>query len=224
MFDAIADRYDLLNRLMSLGIDQSWRRRAVRLLQLAPDARVLDLATGTGDLALLLSRAAPEGRVVGLDPSRGMLKVAQAKLERHGLTPRVELVCGDAEQLPFESASFDAVTIAFGIRNVVDRPRALREMARVLVPSGRALVLELTDPKDGLLAPLARAHVHGVLPRLGALLSGRREYRYLERSIAAFPPAEVFATLMRDAGFVRVDVERLTLGTCHLFLGRLEGA
>src|SRR5688572_25248039 len=143
MFDGIARRYDLLNRVISLGIDQNWRRQTVAALNLRPGARVLDLATGTADLAIMAARKEPGARVVGLDPSQGMLEVGREKVARAGLTERVELVAGDAQSLPFPDGSFDGICMAFGIRNVTDRDRALREMARVTRPAGRIAILEL---------------------------------------------------------------------------------
>ena len=217
MFDRIAQRYDLLNRLMSLGRDQSWRRRTVRSLVLRRGQRVLDLATGTADLALLAAEAAPDICVVGVDPSAGMLEVGRAKLVRRGADGRVRLQQGDAEALPFENHSFDACCIAFGIRNVPDRPRALAEMVRVTRRGGRIAILELTEPRGA----LSRFHVHHVVPRLGALLSGQREYRYLQRSIAAFPPPDAFAAMMGAAGLASVTATALTLGVCHLFAGEV---
>lgn len=219
MFDAIAPRYDLLNRLISLGIDQRWRRRTVRSLGPALAGRVLDLATGTADLAILIAKEAPAASVVGLDPSEGMLALARDKVRARGLDERVSLTAGDAQVLPFENGSFDGVTMAFGIRNVPDRAKALREMVRVLRPGGRVAILELGEPRSGPLAAVARFHVHTVVPALGALLSRAPEYRYLERSIAAFPPPEEFTALMRDAGLVEVAFEALSFGVCHLYLG-----
>jgi demethylmenaquinone methyltransferase/2-methoxy-6-polyprenyl-1,4-benzoquinol methylase len=219
MFDGIAARYDFVNRVISLGIDQSWRRRTVRALKLRPGARVLDVATGTGDLALLIASSEPTSRLVGLDPSEKMLEIARAKVEKLGLLSRVDLVTGDAESLPFADASFDGVCIAFGIRNVPDRDRALAEMARVTKPGGHVAVLELSEPKGGIMGPLARFHVHTVVPYVGALLSGAPEYRYLQRSIAAFPPAEEFANRMRRAGLEMEPPEALTFGVCHLYVG-----
>ena len=219
MFDAIAPRYDLVNRLISLGIDQSWRRRTVRALGLVPGARVLDLATGTGDLAIMSARSEPGAHVVGLDPSPKMLDIAREKLAAQGLADRSELVEGDAEHLPFPDSSFEAVTIAFGIRNVPDRSRALREMARVTKRGGRIAILELSEPRGGLLGPLARFHVHTVVPYVGALLSGAAEYRYLQRSIASFPPAEEFAAMMESAGLEVLERTSLTFGVCHLYVG-----
>jgi len=219
MFDAIAARYDFVNRVLSLGIDQSWRRATVAALELGPGARLLDIATGTADLAIQAARSLPDLHVVGLDPSPKMLEVGRQKLAAAGLEPRVELCAGDAEQLPFGDAEFDGVCIGFGIRNVPDRARALREMRRVTRAGGRIAILELSEPR-GVLAPIARLHVHTLVPWVGALLSGAREYRYLERSIAAFPSPEAFADMMREADLDVLEVRSLTFGACHLFVGQ----
>jgi len=224
MFDAIAPRYDLVNRVISLGIDQSWRRKTVRSLALGQGSRVLDIATGTADLALLVATSVPSATVVGLDPSAGMLGVGRTKVAERGLGERIELVEGGAESLPFDDRSFDAVCIAFGIRNVPDRGRALSEMARVTKPGGRIAVLELSEPRKGPLASLARFHVHTLVPRVGAFLSRAPEYRYLERSIAAFPPAEEFGALMERSGLEVLEIVALTFGVCHLYVAAPRGA
>jgi demethylmenaquinone methyltransferase/2-methoxy-6-polyprenyl-1,4-benzoquinol methylase len=218
MFDGIAARYDLVNRVISLGIDQSWRRKTVRSLKLAPSHRVLDLATGTADLAIQVARTNPSLKVVGLDPSGKMLDVGRSKVTRAGLDARVELVQGDAQALPFADASFDSVCIAFGIRNVPDRAKALREMSRVTRAGGRIAILELSEPRGGLLGAVARFHIHAVVPYVGALLSGVKEYQYLQRSIAAFPPAAEFAALMAASDLDVVAVHPLTFGVCHLYV------
>jgi demethylmenaquinone methyltransferase/2-methoxy-6-polyprenyl-1,4-benzoquinol methylase len=219
MFDAIAARYDLLNRLLSFGIDRRWRRRLVERLELTPGALVLDHATGTADLAISIARSYPEVRVIGLDPSAEMLRVGRAKVEAAGLAARVSLETGDAEHLSgFAERSVDAISMAFGIRNVPDRARALREMARVTRPGGRIAILELSEPR-GIMGPLARLHVHQIVPWLGGVLSGAKEYRYLQRSIAAFPSPDVFAELMRANGIVVERVDPLTFGVCHLYVG-----
>jgi demethylmenaquinone methyltransferase/2-methoxy-6-polyprenyl-1,4-benzoquinol methylase len=219
MFDRIAHRYDLLNRVLSLGIDQRWRRRAVRALALGPGPRrVLDLATGTADLALLIARSHPEVRVIGLDPAVRMLEEGRTKIREAGFRDRIELLPGDAEHLPFPDDHFDGVTIAFGIRNVPDRARALREMARVTRPGGRVAVLELSEPGDGVLGRVARFHVHTLVPWVGGLLSGASEYRYLQRSIAAFPSADAFARLVESSGLRMVRIDPMILGVCHLYV------
>jgi demethylmenaquinone methyltransferase/2-methoxy-6-polyprenyl-1,4-benzoquinol methylase len=218
MFDRIARRYDFVNRVLSFGIDKSWRRRTVKRLQLGDRPRVLDVATGTGDLAIDIARMVPGATVVGLDPSTKMLAIAAQKLAKRGLTERVTLVEGDAQALPYGDCEMDAATIAFGIRNVPDRSLALRELARVVRPGGRICVLELGEPRSGLLGHAARFHTRHVVPRLGALLSGSREYAYLQKSIAAFPPAEEFAAQMQKAGLHVIEVTPLTFGACTLYV------
>jgi demethylmenaquinone methyltransferase/2-methoxy-6-polyprenyl-1,4-benzoquinol methylase len=224
MFDQIAARYDAMNRVLSFGLDRGWRRRTVRALALAGRARVLDLATGTGDLAIDIARMHPEAQVIGLDPSHRMLTVAQQKLASRGLSDRVTLVGGDAQHLPYRDGEMDAATIAFGIRNVPDRPRALGEMARVVRRGGRVAILELGEPRRGIMARMARFHTRHVVPWLGALLSGAREYRYLQRSIAAFPPSAEFAQVMAGAGLHVLEVVPLTFGVCTLYVATPRGA
>jgi demethylmenaquinone methyltransferase/2-methoxy-6-polyprenyl-1,4-benzoquinol methylase len=224
MFDNIANRYDLLNRIISLGIDQSWRRKTVAALELSASDRALDLATGTGDLAIMIAQLHPDVHVTGVDPSSGMLGVGLRKLGDLGLRDQVELHCGDAQALPFESDTFAATSIAFGIRNVEDRLRGLSEMARVTRPGGRIAILELSEPGGGLMGGLARFHVHTVVPWLGSLLSGRKEYRYLHQSIAAFPAAKEFAELMGQAGLSVLSVTPLTFGVAHLFVATKESS
>lgn len=219
MFDRIATRYDLVNRVISLGLDEGWRAQAAEALAPASTRpRILDLATGTGDLAVAIARKYPTASVVGLDPSSGMLDVARAKIGAAALDARISLIVGDAQQLPFDDASFDGATIAFGIRNVPDRPRALAETKRVLRPGARLVVLELAEP-NGLLGPLARWHVHRLVPTVGAWLSGAREYDYLQRSIARFPTPTEFATMMSSAGLETVSFRPLTFGAATLYTG-----
>jgi demethylmenaquinone methyltransferase/2-methoxy-6-polyprenyl-1,4-benzoquinol methylase len=220
-FDAIAGRYDLLNRVLSLGIDHGWRRATVRALGLERGMRALDLATGTGDLAIATARAHEGVEVVGVDPSSKMLSIGRDKVRARGLDGRVTLREGDAQRIEEDDASFDAISIAFGIRNVPDRDRALREMVRVGKPGARVAILELGEPRGGIMGPLARFHVHVMVPALGALLSGAKEYRYLQRSIAAFPAPEAFAEQMRGAGMADVSARALTFGVCHLYVGRV---
>ena len=220
MFDMIAPRYDLLNRLMSFGVDQRWRNKTVDALELKSGARVLDLATGTADLALKVLQRHPDVKVVGVDPSEGMLEVGRRKVAAKGLTRVCELKVGDAQQLPFEDKSIDGLCMAFGIRNVPDRARALREMARVVKPDGRIAILELSEPRGGLLGPLARFQIRTVVPFMGRLLSGASEYRYLQQSIASFPEPEVFAGLMRESGLEVLRVTPLTFGVCCLYVAR----
>lgn len=219
MFDKIAPRYDLLNRLMSFGMDRRWRRKTVAALNLQVGGRALDLATGTADLALLIARKHREVNIVGVDPSPGMLDVGRRKAQRARVSDRLDLLVGDAQDLRFADDSFDGVCIGFGIRNVPDRMKGLREMARVTRDGGRIAILELNEPRRGVMGALARFHVHTLVPRMGALLSGKKEYRYLQESIAAFPPADEFADMMRDAGIAVLDVITFSFGACHLYIG-----
>jgi len=216
MFDSIAPRYDLLNRLISLGLDQGWRRRTVAALSLGPGKTALDLATGTGDLALMIARTHPEATVIATDPSRGMLDVAVEK--GRPLGERLRFVVGDAQAIDLPDQSVDAVSMAFGIRNVEDRPRALREMARVTRDGGRISILELSEPKRGVLAGLARFHIHQVVPLIGGALSGSAEYAYLQRSIAAFPAPDVFAETMSASGLRVLEVAPMSFGAVCLFV------
>lgn len=218
-FDGIADRYDLLNRIISLGIDQKWRRKTVRSLEAKKGDRILDLATGTADLSIMTARMVPGVSVLGVDPSSRMLAVGQRKLAEKELTNEIELQIGDAQGLPFDDNEFEGTTIAFGIRNVSDRLQGLREMARVTKPGGRVAILELSEPEGGIMGPMARFHVHTLVPFIGGILSGAKEYRYLQESIAAFPPAAEFADMMVEAGLDIVNVESLTFGVAHLYVG-----
>lgn len=223
MFDGIARRYDLLNRINSLGMDRMWRRACIRALGLRPGDRVLDLATGTADLPIEMLRHQEDLNVVGLDPSSGMLAVGERKVKRAGLENRIDLVFGDAQELPYPSESFDGITMSFGIRNVPDRLKALREMARVLKPGRRMAILELSQPSNGFFAALARLHCEVFVPATGALLSGKDEYRYLRESIEAFPRPEVFEGLTTEAGLEPVERRSFALGACVLYVSQKEG-
>ncbi len=219
MFDAIAPRYDLLNRVLSFGFDRGWRDKAARALEIPAGGRALDVATGTADLAIVIANMYPDARVDGSDPSAKMLEHGRAKVERAGLERRVTLGEAIAEKLPYESGAFDGASIAFGIRNVPDRVQGLREMARVVRPGGRVVVLELAEPEGGFTGAIARGYVHQVVPFVGGLLSGAREYKYLQKSIAAFPTKDVFAKMMEEAGMRVSRVESLTFGAATLYVG-----
>jgi len=220
MFDRIAKRYDRLNRILSLGLDRRWRRKLVRELgPLTSADEVLDVASGTADVALTIAKRTPAS-ITGLDPSEGMLDVGRDKVAAGALDGRIQLVVGDAQALPFEDNRFAASCISFGIRNVPDRALGLREMTRTVRPGGRVVVLELGEPRGrGPLGAAARFHVHHVVPRIGAWLSGDKEYRYLQESVAAFPAPEVFAQMMRDAGLTDIKVQPMIMGVAHLYTG-----
>jgi demethylmenaquinone methyltransferase/2-methoxy-6-polyprenyl-1,4-benzoquinol methylase len=219
MFDRIAPRYDLLNRVLSAGTDVRWRRRAVDFLELAPPLRVLDLCTGTADLLLEAVSRDPRNSGLGVDLAQGMLARGARKLERRGYAARARLAGGDGERLPVRSASFDAALVGFGIRNVADPRRALGEVHRALRPGGRFVVLEFSMPR-GLLGRLYRIYFTALLPRIGRLVSGDGSaYAYLPASVQAFPGPQAFAALMEEAGFVSVRVEALTFGIASLHRG-----
>ena len=215
MFDAIAPRYDVLNRVLSARVDVAWRRQAVRALCVKSGDAVLDLATGTADLLLEELRAGAV-RSVGADLSFGMLRLAGPKLAGHG---RTERVCqGDAERLPFADHAFDGASIAFGIRNVLDRAQGLREMRRVVKPGARVVVLEFHETTR-FIGSAFRVYFNHVLPRIGALVSSREAYSYLPKSVANFESPQGFAALMQAAGLRDVVSKPLTFGIAWLHVG-----
>lgn len=217
MFSEIAPRYDLLNRLLSFGADLRWRRRAVGLALERRPARILDLATGTGDLALLLKQTAPGAEVVGADFAPPMLELARKKARERGLA--VRFLEADALALPFPEGAFDAITIAFGFRNFADYRRALGELHRVLAPGGRLVILEFPPPPKGAFGLVYRVYFQRFLPLLGGLISGNfGAYRYLPESVEAFPPPEALKALMEEAGF-SVRYELLTFGVAAIHVG-----
>ena len=222
MFDAIAGRYDFLNHVLSAGIDRRWRIHAVRSLRLTGSERVLDLCTGTGDLAIALRTGDPgAARVVGVDFAAAMLAIGLDKVRRRGLADRVQLVRGDATCVPLSSGSIDAVTIAFGIRNVEDAMAACREIRRVLVPGGRLAILEFAVPTAPLVRSVYMTYFKHVLPRLGRLISHHdTAYAYLPASVGAFASPAEFASLLRAAGFVDVSSRPLTAGAVVLYSAR----
>ncbi|GBF07636.1 ubiquinone/menaquinone biosynthesis methyltransferase, ubiE [Deinococcus aerius] len=217
MFASIAPRYDLLNRVLSLGVDRAWRREAAReALALGPK-RVLDVATGTADFALELGARAPGAEIVGSDFVPEMLEIGREKARARHLNIRLEE--GDALNLPYPDGSFDAVTCAFGFRNFADYARGLAEMWRVLTPAGRLVILEFPPPRPGLFGSLFRLYFRHVLPRIGALVSGNAgAYTYLPESVLAFPDPERLAQLMRATGF-RTRYRLLTFGIAAIHVG-----
>jgi demethylmenaquinone methyltransferase/2-methoxy-6-polyprenyl-1,4-benzoquinol methylase len=222
MFDAIAGRYDFLNHFLSAGIDRRWRRQAVRSLELTGSERVLDLCTGTADLAIALRTGRPgAARVVGVDFSGAMLAVGRDKLRRQGLADRIQVVRADATRVPLPDGSIDAVTVAFGIRNVDDTAAACREMVRVLAPGGRLAILEFAVPTSRLFRPVYMWYFRHVLPRLGRLISRHdMAYEYLPASVGAFASSADFAAVLRRAGFVEVLARPLTFGSVVLYNAR----
>lgn len=222
MFDAIADRYDLLNHLLSAGIDRRWRRRAIRSLRLTGRERVLDVCTGTADLAIAARTAAPPAAgVLGVDFAGEMLKIGRDKVARGGLAGTVALVRGDAMRLPAVDRSVQGVTIAFGIRNVEQPQVACDEMFRTLTPGGRIAVLEFAIPTMPGVRQLYLWYFRRVLPAIGRLISRHSAaYGYLPASVTAFASPDEFVTILRKSGFVDISAVPLTFGIVYLYTGR----
>ena len=220
MFDRVAPRYDALNRILSGGRDVGWRRRAIALARLGPREAALDVGVGTGDLAFgLLEASDASARVIGVDLSAAMLGAARRRAET-SRERRFALAIATAERLPFADGAFDRVVAGFAVRNFGDLALGLREMRRVLRVGGRAVVLELSTPPNQLVGAAYRLYFHRLSPLIAWMLGGdAAAYRYLPRSVAAFPDADGLAIRMRDAGFARVRYERLNLGIAAIHVG-----
>ena len=220
MFSAIAPRYDFLNRLLSAGRDRAWRRAAVREAALPRGGRLLDVCAGTADMALEAARQFPDAGIEGVDFSAPMIALGQAKVARAGLGERIRLQVALAEALPYPDDTFDAATVAFGLRNIPDRLQGLREMWRILRPGGKMVILEFTTPPGRLFRGLYLWYFHQVLPRIGRLVSGHRSaYDYLPASVAEFPPPEGVAAWMREAGLREVSYRLMTCGIVAIHVG-----
>jgi demethylmenaquinone methyltransferase/2-methoxy-6-polyprenyl-1,4-benzoquinol methylase len=218
MFDAIAPRYDLLNHVLSAGLDARWRTRAIEELRLGPGARVLDLCTGTGDLAVAALRAQPAASVIGIDFAAEMLRLASRKMTSRRLSA-VRLVRGDGTRIPLADATCDAATIGFGIRNVVDPAAALAELARVLRPGGRLAILEFGQPRLPGIRTMYSWYFRYLLPLVGKLISKHQSaYSYLPASVGTFPPAKEFAATIAATGFSQVQAVPLTFGIVYLYI------
>ena len=228
MFDSIAPAYDFMNSAMTFGLHRRWLSRSLRALEGraaigAGRPRILDLATGTGDVAFSLARRFPGAAVTGVDLSEGMLRVAREKLRKDHpeLQGRVEFMQGDCLDLRQESDSFDAVTIAYGVRNFEDLRRGFREFFRVLKPGGVCMILELSRPENALVRPLYDLYSRTLIPLTGRLVSrDRRAYSYLPESIAAMPPRSGIARMLEEAGFHNVSFHSLTLGAVTFYLAK----
>ena len=225
MFDSIAGDYDRLNHLMSLDIDKSWRRRAIRQVvdKDRPQA-ILDAACGTGDFAIAIAQAAnPKTQVTGVDLSENMLAVMKEKVERKGLQQRISTRQGNCESLPWPDGSFDRVTIAFGIRNFEHRELALREFLRVLRPGGRLVILELSVPSNRIICWLYNLYFTRILPRIGGRISGdKAAYNYLPASVLKFPGRRQWTATMQGCGFKNVRHKAFTLGICRMYTGEKD--
>jgi demethylmenaquinone methyltransferase/2-methoxy-6-polyprenyl-1,4-benzoquinol methylase len=219
MFDRIAFKYDFLNRFLSAGIDIYWRKRAISKLKSLRPQHILDMATGTADMAIMMEKSLRPAKIVGIDLSNGMLEIGREKLAKLGLKEKILLKQGDSERIDFESDSFDAVTVAFGVRNYENLQKGLEEMFRVLKPGGKLVILEFSKPGQ----PLKFAYdlyMERICPFFGQLFSKNGDaYRYLNNSVLVFPQGTEFTALMKSAGYSDVSYERLTGGICSIYTG-----
>lgn len=221
MFDNIAPTYDRLNHLLSMQIDRTWRRKAVRMAAKNSPGQILDVATGTGDLAISLARKIEGAQVTGVDISENMLAIGRRKVSEKGLDGWITLQKGDAEALGFPDGSFDCVTAAFGVRNFGDIPAGLREMCRVTRPGGRCFVLEFSEPTVPLFGWIYRIYFHKILPKMGRMVSkDAGAYTYLPQSVGGFPAPDVFVEMLREAGFAEVTKRRLTFGVAYIYTAK----
>lgn len=220
MFDNIAPKYDLLNHTLSMSIDRVWRRRVVGEVRRAKPGRILDVATGTGDLAIAMARRIRDVQVLGVDLSEQMLAVARRKIEARGLDGRIVLDRGDAERLAVADASVDVATVAFGVRNFGDLGAGLRELARTIKPGGKVVILEFSRPRNRVFRALYEFYSYKILPRIGGLVSrDKRAYEYLPASVGEFPASEEFMGMMARAGFRNCRARSQSFGIAQIYIG-----
>ena len=218
MFDRISPKYDALNHLLSLNIDKVWRRKTAKAVAKSQPKTILDLATGTADLAIAIAKRNPQAQIIGMDISEKMLEIGQKKVKRQGLGKQIELRLGDAAQLPFEEGSFDAVTVAFGVRNFEDLDKGLSEIQRVLKKHGQAIILEFSMPEHFPVKQLYRFYFRHVLPKIGKQVSkDAAAYSYLPESVGKFPQPKVFLNLLAQKGWVNGNMKRLSFGIATLY-------
>ena len=220
MFDSIADRYDFLNHFLSLGIDRTWRKKAIKIISRSPrHSRILDVATGTGDLAIAAMKLNPE-KVTGIDISPGMLVIGREKIRQKGLSGRIELFHGDSQNIFFPDNSFDVTMVTFGVRNFTDPVKGLIEMNRVLLPGGMIMVLEFSKPTTFPFKHIFNFYFLRILPLFGRIVSKNREaYQYLPDTVMKFPDNEEFIKLLSLAGFTRINQKRLSFGIASIYTG-----
>lgn len=219
MFDNISHRYDFLNHFLSLGIDKAWRKKAIALLKPHQPKLLLDVATGTADFALQALKLNPE-KVIGVDISEGMLEVGRHKIKARSLEHKIELAYGDSENLPFEENKFDAVTVAFGVRNFENLEKGLREIFRVLKPGGKVVVLEFSRPRKFPFKQVYSFYFKAILPKIGKFVSSdKAAYTYLPESVEAFPDGEDFLRILNLVGFKRTQCKALTFGISSIYSG-----
>jgi demethylmenaquinone methyltransferase/2-methoxy-6-polyprenyl-1,4-benzoquinol methylase len=220
MFDRIAFRYDFLNHFLSAGIDVTWRKKAIEQLKTLQPQFVLDVATGTGDIAILTHNILHPSKITGIDISDGMLEIGRKKIEKLGLEEEIELVNGDSESMSFPTSSFDAITVAFGVRNFENLEKGLREMLRVLKPNGQLVVLEFSRPKQILFKGMYNFYMQTIAPGVGKMIAKNKDaYQYLNDSVQKFPEGKEFITILNNAGFKNTYYKTLTMGICSIYVG-----
>ena len=220
MFDNIAYRYDFLNRFLSIGIDIQWRKKAIRQLRDLKPKIILDVATGTADVAIMAARILQPQKIVGIDISEGMLAFGRKKINKLGLDHLIELLNGDSETIKFPDASFDAVTVAFGVRNFQNLEKGLSEIKRVLRPGGKLVILEFSKPKAPGIKQLYNVYMNVVAPNVGKLFSkNRNAYKYLDESIKKFPEGQNFTFILDELGYTNTYCKPLSFGICSIYCG-----
>ena len=220
MFDNIAYRYDFLNRFLSIGIDIQWRKKAIRQLKDLDPKVILDVATGTADVAIMTAHILQPQKIVGIDISEGMLAFGRRKISKLGLGHLIELLNGDSETIKFPDASFDAVTVAFGVRNFQNLEKGLSEIKRVLKPGGKLVILEFSKPKAPGIKQLYNVYMNLVAPNVGKLFSkNRNAYKYLDESIKKFPEGKNFTTILDNLGFKNTYCKPLSFSICSIYCG-----
>jgi len=220
MFNDIAFRYDFLNRFLSAGIDKGWRKKAIRQLAGKPIGHLLDVATGTADMAILASGMLKPAKITGIDISEGMLEIGRQKLKKLGLTADIQLLNGDSETIFFENDSFDAVTVAFGVRNFENLEKGLQEIKRVLKPGGKLVVLEFSKPCNAGAKLAYKLYMKFITPKVGKFFSkNRNAYQYLDESIKKFPEGKNFTDILDNLGYRNTYTKPLSLGICSIYCG-----
>ncbi len=218
MFDNIAHKYDFLNHILSMGIDILWRKKAIRLLKPYQPKQMLDIATGTGDFALEALALNPD-KIIGADISRDMLAVGVEKIKKKGLQDKISFQYGDSENLPFETDTFDAITVSFGVRNFEDLEKGLSDMRRVLKPKGAVAIIEFSKPQQFPIKQLYGFYFKNILPGIGKLISkDARAYTYLPESVDAFPHGDAFVEIMDKVGYTNIKAYPLTFGIASIYL------
>ena len=220
MFNNISKRYDFLNRFLSLGIDQGWRKKAIAYFGQQKINHLLDIATGTADMALMANKTIAPKKITGIDISEGMMQYGRIKITDKGLSDRIQLITGDSTAIPFDDQSFDAAMVAFGVRNFANLEKGLSEIYRVLQPGSKLVILEFSQPSSFWFKPIYQFYMNWVTPTIGKLFSGNRAaYQYLNDSVIAFPEGAAFINIFEQVGFKQVIQKKLTLGICSIYCG-----